>query len=196
MTVRHHFQDIKRLFFRRWDRQDLWRVSTRSRRTVHGRCDPERRLIEIAVQHTDPDERDKLIIHEICHAVAEMSHGKKWQDRMEKAAESADALGRHRLALLLREEIAAYQQAPTSLEVAYNQIRDALIDCPEATFPQIKRWLADQYGLLVSEVCKTFRRAEKVFQEAKRDAQEEQALREGWLKSRSQPDADEHHGMR
>jgi hypothetical protein len=34
MTIRQHFQDIERLFFPRWDRQDLWRISTRSRRTV------------------------------------------------------------------------------------------------------------------------------------------------------------------
>jgi hypothetical protein len=78
-----------------------------------------------------------------------------------------------------------------SLEGIYNQIRDALADCPEATFFQIKRWLANEYGLLVSEVCKTFRRAAKVFQEAKRDAQEERALTEAWLKSRSQPNSND-----
>jgi hypothetical protein len=37
----------------------------------------------------------------------------------------------------------------------------------------------------------SFRRAEKVFQEAKRDAQEERALTEAWLKSRSQPDTND-----
>jgi hypothetical protein len=188
MNIRQHFVQIKRLFFPRWDRQDLWRVSTTSKRHIHGRCDPELRVIEIVIQHADHDERDRLIIHEICHAVAHTSHGKKWQDRMEKAAKRADALGRQRLAQLRRDQIVAYQQSPVSLEGIYNQIRDALADCPEATFPQIKRWLANEYGLLVSEVCKTFRRAEKVFQEAKRDAQEERALQEAWLRSRSQPD--------
>ena len=84
MNLQRHFREIKHLFFPRWDRQDTWRVSSRSRRKVHGHCDPERRVIEIVIQHSDPDERDKLFIHEICHAVAEMSHGKKWQDRMEK----------------------------------------------------------------------------------------------------------------
>lgn len=69
-----------------------------------------------------------------------------------------------------------------SLEVAYNQIRDALNDYPDLTFPQIRRWLADQYGLLVSEVCTNFRRAKKVFQEAKRDAKEARALQAAWLK--------------
>ena len=181
MNIGKHFQEVKRLFFPRWDRQDLWRVSTTSRWKVHGRCDPDRQVIEIVVQHTDTDVRDKLIIHEICHAVADMSHAKKWFDRMEKAAKTADALGRNRLARIIREEIVAYQQVPTSLEIVYNQIRDALIDCPEATFMQIKRWLANEYGLLPSEVCKKFKRAEKVFQEAKRDVLEERALREAWF---------------
>lgn len=185
MNIRQQFLEIKRLFFPRWDRHDLWRVSTRSRRRVHGHCDPERRVIEIVAQDSDQDEQDKLIIHEICHAVAlaDMGHGKKWQDRMEKAAKKADSLGRNRLAQILREEIAAYQQSPMSLEGVYNQIRDAIIDCPEATFPQIRRWLANEYGLLVSEVCKKFRRAEKVFEEAKRDALEERALSEAFFKN-------------
>lgn len=65
--IRQHFLGINRLFFPRWDRQNIWRISTRSRRKVHGRCDPERRVIEIVVQHSDPDEQDKLLIHEICH---------------------------------------------------------------------------------------------------------------------------------
>jgi hypothetical protein len=147
-------------------------------------------MIEIVFQHSDPDERDKLIIHEVCHAVADMSHGKKWQDRMEKAAKRADALGRPRLAQLLRDEIIGYQQAPTSLEVVYNEIRDALADCPEATFPQIKRWLANEYGLLVSEVCKKFRRARKVYEDARRDAQQGRAFKQALLNRPSQPDTD------
>ncbi len=105
MTMRHHFLEIKRLFFPRWDRDNHWRVSKRSKRRLHGHCDTERRVIEIVIQYSDPDKRDKLLIHEICHAVADMGHGRKWQARMEKAAQRADQLGRHRLAELLREEI-------------------------------------------------------------------------------------------
>jgi hypothetical protein len=138
-------------------------------------------VIEIVSQHGDPDERDKLLIHEICHAVVDTGHGKKWLDRMEKAAKRADALGRSRLAEMLREEVVAYLEADGKPEQVYNEIRDALADNSSLTFLQIKRWLAGQYGLLVSEVCKMFRRAEKVFQEAKRDALEQRALREARL---------------
>jgi hypothetical protein len=88
--MRKHFLAIKRLFFPRWDPTNLWRISQRSRRNVHGFCDRDRRVIEIAIPHSDPDERDRLLIHEICHAVADMGHGKKWQARMEQAARLAD----------------------------------------------------------------------------------------------------------
>jgi hypothetical protein len=179
--MRLHFFEIKRLFFRRWDRHGLWRVSTRSRRTVHGRCDREGRVIEIVVQHADPDERDKLLIHEICHAVADMGLGKKWRARMEKAARRADKLGRHRLAHLLREEITAYQRATEGLEQVYQTIQDWLMYEPDLTLRQVKWALAKQYGLLYSEVGKTFRRTEKVFREAKREALEERALEDAFF---------------
>src|SRR5580700_6595928 len=120
MNLRRRFREIKQQFFPRWDRNNLWRVSTRSRRRVHGRCDPERRVIEIVARHSDPDEMDRLMIHEICHAVADMGHGKVWQDRIENAAKTADDLGRHRLAELLREEILAYQHGGEGLEEAYD----------------------------------------------------------------------------
>lgn len=167
MNLQRHFQEIKHQFFPCWDRHDSWRVSSRSLRKVHGQCDPERNVIEIAVLHADPDERDRLFIHEISHAIAERGHGKKWQHRMEKAARRAEQLGRQRLSQLLREEIIGYQQPGSELEHAYNEIRDALHENPDLTFSQIKRYLADQYGLLVSEVGTKFRRAKKVFQEAK-----------------------------
>lgn len=171
-AMRKHFQGIKRLFFPRWDQQGLWRVSTTSRRRVHGHCDPDRRVIEIVVQHSDPDERDRLLIHEICHAVADLGHGMVWQRRMEKAAVCADELGRPRLAQLLREEVANYRERGVGLDDAYNSVEDWLMFEPDMTLQQIKRSLAFEYGLLVSEVGTKFRRLEKVFRRAKRERQE------------------------
>src|ERR1700681_2068403 len=118
-NVRRHFRDIKHLFFPRWDRQNVWRISTKSKRRVHGHCDVRRRVIEIVVQHADPDKRDGLLIHEICHAVANGNHGKEWQRRMEMAARQADDLGRIGLAKLLRQEIANYQEAEDATGEAY-----------------------------------------------------------------------------
>lgn len=182
MNIRKRFLEIKRLFFPRWDRHNLWRITTRSRRKVHGRCDSERRVIEIVIQHADPDKRDNLLIHEICHAVAKGGHGKVWQRRMEKAARRADELGRDVLAKLLRQEIVNYQEFAEGREEAYQTIEDWMNDEPDLTLAQVKRSIANLHGLLVSEVGTKLRRFEKVYWAAKREALEARALKAAWLK--------------
>lgn len=185
MNIRKHFLEIKRQFFPRWDREHCWRISTRSRRKVHGFCDSARRVIEIVVQHADLDDRDNLLIHEICHAVAKGGHGKVWQRRMEKAAKRAEEVGRVRLAELLRQEVVNYQEEAEGREQAYQTVQDWMIYEPDRTLTQAKRSLADLYGLLVSEVSTSFKRIDKVYREAKREALEERALKAAWLKDKS-----------
>ena len=182
MNIRRYFLEIKHQFFPRWDRHNLWRISTRLRRTVHGYCDAERRVIEIVIQHADPDKSDCLLIHEICHAVAKGGHGKVWQRRLEKAARRADELGRDGLAKLLRQEIVNYQEFAEGREQAYQTIEDWMNDEPDLTLAQVKRSIACLHGLLVSEISTKLKRIEKVYWAAKRDAQEARALKEAWLK--------------
>lgn len=182
MNLRHHFQEIKSQYFPRWDCQNLWRISTRSRRKVEGCCEPERRVIEIAVQYADPDKRDRLLIHEICHAVADGGHGKKWQDRMERAASRADELGRDRLAKLLREEIEGARESWKPVDEAYGIVQEWLTCNPDLTLAQVRRALAQEYGLLASEVGKKLRRFKKVFMEAKQEALEARAMKAMRLK--------------
>ncbi len=182
MNIRKHFLEIKRQFFPRWDRDDRWRISTRSRRTVHGYCDAERRVIEIVIQHADPNKGDCLLIHEMCHAVAKGGHGKVWQRRLEKAARIADELGRDVLAKLLRQEIVNYQEFADGREEAYQTIQDWLNAERDLTLAQVKRSIARLHGLLVSEISTKLRRFEKVYWAAKREAQEARAFKAAWLK--------------
>ena len=186
MNLQHHFREIKQLYFPHWDRDHRWRISTKSRWQVHGHCDRERLIIEIVVQHADPDKRDGLLIHEICHAVAKGNHGKAWQRRMGKAARRAADLGRDGLARWLRQEIADYQEAEDVTEEAYQTVQRWLADDPDLTLTQVKLSLADLYGFLVSEVGTTFRRIEKVYRAAKQDAVEARALKAAWSKEDQQ----------
>lgn len=181
MPLKQHFREIKCQFFPRWDRNERWRISPTSRRRVQGHCDRERHMIEIVVQHIDPDKRDGLLIHEICHAVANGSHSKAWQRRMETAARRADDLGRDGLAQSLRQEIASYQEAEDATGEAYQIVQEWLAHEPDLTFAQVKRSLADHYGLLVTEVGTTFRRIGKVYRAAKQDALEARAVKAAWL---------------
>lgn len=173
MNIQQRFRRIKKLFFPRFDRDNRWRAKSSSKRNVHGYCDSEHRVIEIAHNFSDdPDELDLLLIHEICHAFAS-SHGKMWQDRMQKAAQRADEIERHELAKLLRDEILAYQRSP-SLSVwrkqFYGQIDDVVLECPTITLPQLISCLANDFGMLESEVCKLYPRTEAAFQKARRYA--------------------------
>ena len=167
MNLRQHFLEIKRQFFPRWDRDNLWRIRTSSYRNVHGYCDIKRRVVEVVARYDNPDEQDCLLIHEICHAVASLGHGKKWFARMEKAASRAKQLGRHKLALILRNEINDYQNKPEGKEQAYQAIENMLIDNPSYTLLQVKRQIARDYGLLLSQVPKFLPRFQKVYREAK-----------------------------
>ena len=169
VQITKHLREVKALFFPRWDRQNLWRVNTRSRRTGHGYCDQERRVVEIMDPAPDePDERDMLLIHEVCHAVTRGSHGNEWQSRMKRAAERAEELGRDRLAKLLCTEVMNSQEAPKGVKQMYSTIEDWLTEKPDLTLAQMKSAVAKHYGLRVSEVYKRMPRFKKVFQQAKK----------------------------
>ena len=172
VQITKHFRKVKALFFPLWDRQHRWRINTCSKRTGHGYCDQQRRVIEIMIPPKKPDERDALLIHETCHAVARGSHGKEWQTRMMRADGRAEELGRERLAELLREEVANYvkvQQATKRWEKgAYVTIEDWLNDKPDLTLAQMKYAIAKEYGLLPSEVYKKLPRFKKIFREGKK----------------------------
>ena len=141
MKIRQHFLAIKRQFFPRWDRNDQWRITTRSTRNVDGRCDVVRRIIATVAQYDDAEKQDVLLIHEICHAVASTGYDKKWYARMGQAAARAAQLKRHRLAQLLREEVVDYQEKPEGKDQAYQSIENMLWLIPSLTRFQIKRQL-------------------------------------------------------
>lgn len=171
MGIRQDFERIKRLFFPRWDRAGLWRVTTNSSYGVHGRCDQERKRIEIVFLSDNPDEHDRLIIHEICHAVTNGGHETRWQDRMEAAAKQADKLKRTTLAILLRSEVIVYRNTPRSIDIVYGEIEDAMLESPNLTLAQIKKWIGQNHGILSKDVCKIFKRTKAVYLKAKKKSQ-------------------------
>lgn len=97
-----------------------------------------------------------------------------------EAAKRADELGRTRLAEMLRQEIVEYQESAVGVAEGYQTVQDWLTHNPDLTLAQVKRSLANEYGLLASEVGTKFRRIEKVYAAAKRDALEARALKAAW----------------
>lgn len=175
--MKQHFHEIKRLFFPRWDRQNEWKLRTTSARKCQGHCDRERKVIEIVARHSDPDDQDHLLIHEICHAVTRGFHGRAWQRRMEKAAERADELGRTRLASLLREEVVRRREQGEGIRLTYQLVREWVHSVPDVTLPQLENALAEESGVTVPELHQRLRRLEKVFREAKSDVLEARRMK-------------------
>lgn len=68
-----------------------------------------------------------LIIHEICHAVAHDTHGKKWQRRMLLAAKEAE---RHNsdLSKRLINEVKAIREAPDEEQFIFMRIEDDIAE--------------------------------------------------------------------
>jgi hypothetical protein len=165
--LQQHWRGILATFFPTWEAERKWRCTTQTRRTNHGYCDMDRRIIEIGNVSADDDNLDALLIHEICHATASVGHAKKWQHRMSRAAAKARKVGRNTLANLLDEQVKGYQDSSFTMAHIYQEVEDALLANPSLTFAQIKRWLAMDYGLLVGEVEKSFRRIRRVYADAR-----------------------------
>lgn len=175
--MKRHFHEIKRHFFPRWDRQNVWRVRTTSTRKCQGYCDRKRKVIEVVAWHSDPDDRDHLLIHEICHAVTKGYHGRQWQRRMEKAAETADELGRTRLSKLIREEVVRRREQGEGIRLTYELVKEWVQSVPDVTLPQLEKALAEENGVTVSELRQRLKRLEKVFREAKSDVLEARRMK-------------------
>jgi hypothetical protein len=165
-----HWKAVLATFFPRWKAGAEWRCTNRgSRGQAHGHCDVERHIIEILFVSEDDDALDMLLIHEISHAVASLGHGKTWQRRLALATATARKLGRTRLAELLDAEINNYRNHGEGLPEIYAEVWDALLYNPELTIAQIKRWLAQTYGLRFSEVGKMFRGLRTVYEKGRKE---------------------------
>lgn len=166
--IRRCWQDIRREVFPKWDQQGEWWMRLSSVGAEHGRCYPDKKLITIAWVLDGKDERDALMIHEICHAVTSGSHGEPWLRRMEKAAAHAQALDRRQLAELLETQITEYREAgPSSVNEVYSELSDAVFDAPHVSYSDFRKHFAYQYAMSIAEFDEYFPRAIKVYLQAK-----------------------------
>ncbi len=108
------FLRIKKAFFPKWDREQLWGVSgSLSIGSGHicpdGHCCMKERMLHVLTGHAD---YERMLVHLVCHAVTANNHESHWHARMRKAVEQASHLHHHALAHALQEDIDYYIQAP------------------------------------------------------------------------------------
>ena len=71
----------------------------------------------------------------------------------------------------------------------YQQIGDALMHCPGATFNAVVDFARREYGISRENILNTYKRSLKVCERAKADCTMEQKAREQFLKGSEKPDS-------
>jgi hypothetical protein len=160
------FNELRRLFFPRWDRSGAWGLEVREKLLCFGCCDFENKIISIRPLPVGDGLR-LLLIHEMCHCCTEKNHGKKWRGRMLMAAAAAATAGMHDLSGMLADEVAAAGAAGANIRAGsvYDAIRGCAADYPTASFDEIKGRVCRRLGLCTEEFEKTYRRARRVFEQ-------------------------------
>jgi len=173
---------VRHTFFPKWDRKREWQiVEADDLDGAQGKCDLDTKTVSV-LRGVGGDDLTALLIHEIAHAVTDGGHGKKWLERMEKAAEKAESIGLHTTAKLLQEQIAGYRsQRPVKASDIYHEITACVWGNSNVTFPQAVDFVRRDYGLGRADFLGRFRRAKRVFDEAKLDAKEEAKARARFL---------------
>ena len=162
--LEQEYQNIRKLFFPRWDREGLWKVSSNPPEDGKvssglGYCDPDNKIIHVM---TDSEGYSITLIHEICHAVTTQSHEKKWFQRMMKANVVADQLGNDQLATEIREDVDMFATAPRlSAAEVESRFCDAVIDAPGLDFENIVQGVATQNGITSEELLQRWPTAPK-----------------------------------
>jgi len=179
-ALEQEFEKIRFLFFPRWDRKRQWRVKLVSDLDgALGLCEREQYTIYLTFVPKNDKER-AVLIHEICHAVTNDYHGRKWFSRMVKAVERARELGFENLAKELLDDVKIYgfrleydmemEEEIMTRRKVYNKIRDVARDCPDLTFGQIVDFVRSFCQMSLKQFFKRFPKARVAYIRGKEEA--------------------------
>ena len=98
------FQYVKKTLFPQWGRIGEWSFEEVEGLEPLGAYDRKRRVIQMRKGQTTQD-RELLIVKQICLALTPGFYSDSWAARMEKAAVSADKRGNPYLASAIRVEV-------------------------------------------------------------------------------------------
>ncbi len=162
------FYAIRKQYFPRWDKNNLWSVIIKGRGINQGYCDLDNKRIEINL-HLANEDLEFILIHEICHAIASCYHGNNWSRRMLQAAEKAERYNNHDLALLIRKDVSCYKgEPPIRARDIYQRLEDIVMDCPKESYKNILKYLMSEHGFNnVKGFQKRYKKLQTVYNNAK-----------------------------
>jgi len=169
-TLQEEFEFIRKTFFPRWDRKKEWRVIlVQDVNGTQGECLKSTKTIHILKELRSIEELQALLIHEICHAVGNWGHARKWQDRMLRSARQAADSGLGALADILRRNVQRYKESHReTAEMVYTEIGDYVLDSPECEFDTIIDYMRRVRGVSREEFLKRYRKSRDVYESNRR----------------------------
>ncbi|MGA2465534.1 MAG: hypothetical protein ABSH06_14405 [Thermodesulfobacteriota bacterium] len=180
--LKSSFESVRENFFPKWDKAKKWRAKKVWHLPVMGICCNRLKEIQVRTVFENEDELDRLLIHEICHAVTPGNHPKRWNERMLKASKRADELGRHGLVSLLSKDIEAYKNSfPVKAKDVYGRIEDVVVEIPNITLNGLIRGIAKEFGMYKSELLAKYTQCRKIFNKVKKEVQAEERWRRDFL---------------
>ena len=171
------FESTRNLYFPRWRNGRQWRVKYEGKHAEYrydGLCDSKTKTIYL-VRVTSSN-----LIHEICHAVTTPKHESRWQRRMLKAADHADALLDSALASELRADVEVSRNAAdVTADMIYNTIHDWVGFTPNPpSLEAVIEEICNQYGMWREFLFWQYPRTIQVYEQAVKESEEEKILRE------------------
>jgi len=172
------FEQLRKSFFPHWDRKRLWKLSIDRSLPSHGICDSEHKKITLPRIYEDTEELQLTLIHEMCHACNNMTHGVPWQRRMASVALRADGIGLPTLANKLREQVHMYQSLPKE-DGVYEMLEDIFVNgAPlNLSLDDAIRYVAGECGTYPNELRKYHPRCKTIFLKARKRAIEQKVYR-------------------
>ena len=174
MDLEQASEYVRKYFFPRWDKKRQWVIKEVPDFPSFGLCDKKTKTISIGgwyISTANDQSLLKLLIHEVAHASTGANHGKKWLNRMQKAAETAKKLGHEQLTKILYEEIENYapdKVLTVNATMIYDAIEDFVMnpDNYAVTFDDTIKKVAISFGNYPEELVESYKLCKKVYEEA------------------------------
>lgn len=155
------YQDIRRTYFPKWDKKCEWKLKLlEDINGSQGFCDTQNKTIYTLYTN------NLVIIHEICHAVTEQGHNKRWTTRMELVAEDAEKDGNSELATEIRNQIEAYSMSPKiTAKMVYNEIQDiAYMSSSDISYEDTIEFVRRNYGMSERDFLKKYKKTRQAYE--------------------------------
>ena len=156
------YQDIRRTYFPKWDKKCEWKLElVEDLNGSQGFCDTQNKTIYTLYIN------NLIIIHEICHAVTEQGHNKKWTTRTELAAKDAEKDGDSELATEIRNQLEAYDMSPKiTAKMVYNEVQDiAYMSSSDISYEDTIEFVRRNYGMSERDFLKKYKKTRQAYDE-------------------------------